>query len=134
MSKLALTVTLLIGLLFGAVGGYALSQKLIIARGGGATMGFVPLANQLIEEPEVRQMTICAKLAMNQGQKIDNLALNLRLNRFLMSMDDGSQRPFFALIFAKAYLMGLADSLPQSGESAGEYRCDELTWLYKVDS
>ncbi|MBY6185723.1 hypothetical protein KUV89_03590 [Marinobacter hydrocarbonoclasticus] len=132
MNKITLIMTLLVGLLLGGVAGYALNQQLIIARGGAGTMGFVPMANQLIEDPQVRQMTICAKLAMNQERDIDNLALNLRLNGYLKPMDDGSQRPFFALIFAKAYLMGLADSLPQTDASARQYQCDDLTWLYPV--
>ncbi|MBY5991234.1 hypothetical protein [Ferrimonas balearica] len=134
MQKRSLALGLLLGLLIGAVLGVALNQQLIIARGGSATMGFVPLADRLIEDPAVQQMVICAKLAMNRGERIDNLALNLRLNRHLTPMDDGSQRPFFALIFAKAYLMGVADSLPQTAQSARQHQCAELTWLNKAAS
>lgn len=91
---------------------------------------FVATANKVLEQREITEMLLCSKLAMSSDHKIDNMALNLRLNSLLAPFDNGQQRAFYVLVYVKGYSFGLADSIQDKTKAFADYDCQaKYPWL-----
>lgn len=94
--------------------------------------GFVDKAHSALQQPEIMNMLICSKLAMDNGQKIDNMQLNIRLNNALKPLDNGEMRAFYILIYIKGYAFGIAEAMTDKHIAFEQYHCNsQYPWLLK---
>ncbi|WP_028763758.1 hypothetical protein [Shewanella colwelliana] len=132
MRKLTYITLFIIGLLLGTLLSYLVLQKVIASRGGMDMSGFVNNANQLLQQKEVIDPLICAKLAMDMGYKIDNMKLNFNLNQQLTPFDSGDQSAFYLLVYLKGYAFGLSHHYIDKKEQYQTIECDtRFPWLKK---
>ncbi|QQX80956.1 hypothetical protein JK628_03535 [Shewanella sp. KX20019] len=133
MRKLSYITLFIFGLLLGTSLAYITLQSIIASRGGMGMHGFISTANKVLEKKEITDMLVCSKLAMSDGNKIDNIALNLRLNTLLKPYDNGQQRAFYVLVYVKGYAFGIADSIEDKTKAYSDYACQiQYPWLLKL--
>lgn len=134
MRKLSYITLFIFGVLLGTSLAYITLQNIIASRGGMGMQDFVATANKVLVQKEITDMLVCSKLAMNDGHKIDNLDLNIRLNSLLKPYDNGQQRAFYVLVYIKGYAFGVADSIKDKIKAYDDYACQtQYPWLLKQE-